>query len=118
MPGSYELRVVAAEAGAVRSSSGAALMAEPLRRGETTLKVGASVGIAMLGDAQTDFDSLLRAADAAMSLNALALLVNVLAEAHRVPLWFLAAVKSRASQGWAGVEDARRAYEDEIARSA
>ena len=43
-----------------------ASLAEPLRRGETTLKVGASVGIAMLGDAQTDFDSLLRAADAAM----------------------------------------------------
>ncbi|TGP50969.1 diguanylate cyclase, partial [bacterium M00.F.Ca.ET.229.01.1.1] len=41
-----------------------ASLAEPLRRGETTLKVGASVGIAMLGDAQTDFDSLLRAADA------------------------------------------------------
>lgn len=43
-----------------------ASLAEPLRRGETTLKVGASVGIAMLADAQTDFDSLLRAADAAM----------------------------------------------------
>ncbi|MEG0191697.1 MAG: bifunctional diguanylate cyclase/phosphodiesterase, partial [Stenotrophomonas sp.] len=41
-------------------------LAEPLRRGDTTLKVGASVGIAMLGESQTDFDSLLRAADAAM----------------------------------------------------
>ncbi|WMJ69143.1 bifunctional diguanylate cyclase/phosphodiesterase [Stenotrophomonas sp. 24(2023)] len=43
-----------------------ASLAEPLRRGDTTLKVGASVGIAMLGDNQTDFETLLRAADAAM----------------------------------------------------
>ncbi|MGA6180489.1 bifunctional diguanylate cyclase/phosphodiesterase [Stenotrophomonas sp. NPDC077421] len=43
-----------------------ASLAEPLHRGETTLKVGASVGIAMLDDGRCDFDSLLRAADAAM----------------------------------------------------
>lgn len=43
-----------------------ASLAEPLRRGETTLKVGASVGIAMLDEGRSDFDSLLRAADAAM----------------------------------------------------
>jgi hypothetical protein len=34
-------------------------------------------------------------ADRASSLNGLAVLVNVLAEAHRVPLWFLAVVRSR-----------------------
>ncbi len=43
-----------------------ASLAEPLQRGDTTLKVGASVGIAMLDEGRTDFDSLLRAADAAM----------------------------------------------------
>ena len=43
-----------------------ASLAEPLQRGDTTLKVGASVGIAMLDDERADFDSLLRAADAAM----------------------------------------------------
>ena len=42
-----------------------ASLAEPLQRGDTTLKVGASVGIAMLDEGRTDFDSLLRAADAA-----------------------------------------------------
>ncbi|WP_312328575.1 EAL domain-containing protein [Stenotrophomonas sp.] len=43
-----------------------ASLAEPLQRGDTTLKVGASVGIAMLDDEHGDFDTLLRAADAAM----------------------------------------------------
>ncbi len=43
-----------------------ASLAEPLHRGETTLKVGASVGIAMLDEGKGDFESLLRAADAAM----------------------------------------------------
>jgi len=43
-----------------------ASLAEPLHRGESTLKVGASVGIAMLDDSRQDFESLLRAADAAM----------------------------------------------------
>ncbi len=43
-----------------------ASLAEPLQRGDITLKVGASVGIAMLDDTRSDFDSLLRAADAAM----------------------------------------------------
>ncbi len=43
-----------------------ASLAEPLQRGDTTLKVGASVGIAMLDDERADFDTLLRAADAAM----------------------------------------------------
>jgi hypothetical protein len=61
---------------------------------------------------------LIRAADRARSLNALALLVNVLAEAHRVPLWFHAVVKARAVREWAGVEEARRVYEEEMARVA
>lgn len=43
-----------------------ASLAEPLQRGDSTLKVGASVGIAMLDEGRKDFDSLLRAADAAM----------------------------------------------------
>lgn len=43
-----------------------ASLAEPLYRDDVTLKVGASVGIAVLDESHKDFDSLLRAADAAM----------------------------------------------------
>lgn len=43
-----------------------ASLAEPLYRGDATLKVGASVGIALMDKSRHDFDSLLRAADAAM----------------------------------------------------
>lgn len=43
-----------------------ASLCEPLYREHATLKVGASVGIAMLEDGHPDFESLLRAADAAM----------------------------------------------------
>lgn len=43
-----------------------ASLGEPLHRGQTTLKVGASVGIAMLEPGREDFETLLRAADAAM----------------------------------------------------
>ncbi|WP_449466830.1 bifunctional diguanylate cyclase/phosphodiesterase [Stenotrophomonas humi] len=43
-----------------------ASLAEPLYRDDVTLKVGASVGIALLDSSRSDFDSLLRAADAAM----------------------------------------------------
>ncbi len=43
-----------------------ASLGSPLYRDETTLKVGASVGIALADDAHRDFDALLRAADAAM----------------------------------------------------
>ena len=50
---------------------------------------------------------LIRKADGAASLNALALLVNVLAEAHRIPLWFVAAVRTRARIGWDGVDVAQ-----------
>ena len=51
----------------------------------------------------------LRHADRAMSVDALAVLVNVLVEAHRVPQWFLAAVRARAERGWPGVDEALRA---------
>jgi diguanylate cyclase (GGDEF)-like protein len=43
-----------------------ASLAEPLYRGDVSLKVGASVGIALLDEGRADFDSLLRAADTAM----------------------------------------------------
>ena len=43
-----------------------ASLAEPLYREDATLKVGASVGIALLDETRNDFDTLLRAADAAM----------------------------------------------------
>ena len=48
-------------------------------------------------------DWLLARADAAQTITRLALLVNILAEAHSVPKDFLAAVKSRAAT-WPGVE--------------
>jgi hypothetical protein len=47
-------------------------------------------------------------ADECKSIEALAALVNVLAEAHRAPQWFVAAVRARAAQ-WPGVEAALRA---------
>jgi hypothetical protein len=52
---------------------------------------------------------LIRQADKTMSVDALAVLVNVLAEAHRVPRWFLAAVRARATRGWPGVDEALQA---------
>lgn len=50
---------------------------------------------------------LIARADACANLNGLAVLINVLSEAHRAPLWFLAAVRARAGRGWSGVEEAR-----------
>jgi len=50
---------------------------------------------------------LLGRADGCKSLEALAALVNVLAEAHRAPKWFVSAVRARAA-GWPGVEAALR----------
>jgi hypothetical protein len=47
-------------------------------------------------------------ADECMSIDALAALVNVLAEA-RAPQWLLAAVRARAGQGWPGVNEALQA---------
>jgi hypothetical protein len=48
---------------------------------------------------------LLAAADRAATLPAFALLINVLAEAHRVPLWLVTAIKTRA-RGWPGLDQA------------
>ena len=47
-------------------------------------------------------------ADECRSIEALAVLVSVLAEAHRAPQWFVTAVRARAAQ-WPGVEAALRA---------
>ena len=49
---------------------------------------------------------LLERADASCSISALAALVNILAEADRVPMWFVAAVRGRVAQGWPGVDEA------------
>ena len=49
---------------------------------------------------------LIQQADQTRSLNAFAALVNVLAEAHRVPGWLPAAVKGRAGAGWPGLGEA------------
>jgi hypothetical protein len=52
---------------------------------------------------------LIERADECKSIEALAALVNVLAEAHRAPQWFISAVKARANGGWPGVDEALRA---------
>jgi hypothetical protein len=44
--------------------------------------------------------------DRAASLNGLAVLVNVLAEAHKAPLWLVSAARARAARGWPGVAEA------------
>lgn len=49
--------------------------------------------------------------DRAGTLSAFGVLVNVLAEAHRVPLWFLAAVRARAARGLPDAEAAIEAAE-------
>jgi hypothetical protein len=61
---------------------------------------------------------LLEQADSTCTLNALAALINVLAEAHRVPLWFVAAVRARAARGWPGAEIALAAASAEMALAA
>jgi hypothetical protein len=43
------------------------------------------------------------------TVDVLAALVSVLAEAQRAPEWFVAAVKARANGGWPGVQAAPRA---------
>jgi hypothetical protein len=61
----------------------------------------------IVDDAQAKW--LIDQADRSMSVDALAVLVNVLVEAHRVPQWFVAAVRARAERGWAGVDEALKA---------
>jgi len=51
---------------------------------------------------------LIERADPCRSVEALAVLVNVLAEAHRAPKWFVAAVRARAAQ-WQAADAALRA---------
>jgi hypothetical protein len=58
----------------------------------------------VVGEAQARW--LIERADEATSADALAVLVNVLAEARRVPQWFLAAVRARAGRDWPGVDAA------------
>lgn len=47
---------------------------------------------------------LIAQADAGPNIDGMAALVNILAEAHRTPAWFLAAVRSRAARGWPGLD--------------
>ncbi len=61
----------------------------------------------IVNEAQAEW--LIARADESRSLDALAVLVNVLAEAHRVPQWFVSAVRARAQGGWPGVNEALRA---------
>lgn len=57
---------------------------------------------------------LIAMADRANTPNAFAVLVNVLFVAHRVPMWFTAAVKARAARGWPGAQAARSMAEAEV----
>jgi hypothetical protein len=52
---------------------------------------------------------LLDKADECKSAETLGALVNVLAEAHRAPQWFVAAVRARAACKWPGVDASLRA---------
>ena len=61
---------------------------------------------------------LIEKVDRARTLNALAALVNVMAEAHRVPQWFRAAARARASRDWPGAEEALAAFDAESAMAA
>src|ERR1700729_118912 len=61
----------------------------------------------VVSDAQAVW--LLAHVDECKSIEALAALVNVCAEAHRAPDWFVAAVKERALAGGSGAEAALRA---------
>jgi hypothetical protein len=61
---------------------------------------------------------LIEKVDGAKTLNALAALVNVMAEAHRVPEWFRAAARARASRGWPGAAEALAAADAETAMAA
>ena len=56
--------------------------------------------------------------DRARSVTALAVLVNVLAEAHRVPMWLAAAARGRANAGWPGVNEALETARMELAQAA
>ena len=47
--------------------------------------------------------------DQARTFTAFSILVTVLNEAHRVPRWFVPAVRGRAASGWPGVAEARNA---------
>ena len=58
----------------------------------------------VVSDAQAEW--LIQRADDCQTVEALAALVNVLAEAHRAPQWFVDAVRARAKGGWPGVEAA------------
>ena len=61
----------------------------------------------IVSDEQAEW--LIGQADRCKTVVALAALVNVLAEAHRVPQWFLAAVRARAERNWPGVDEALQA---------
>ena len=61
----------------------------------------------VVSDEQAEW--LIERADECKSMDALAAMVNVLAEADRAPQWFIAAVRKRATGGWPGVEEALRA---------
>ena len=61
----------------------------------------------VVSDAEAEW--LIERADECKTVEALAALVNVLAEGHRAPEWFVAAGRARAAGGWPGVDEALRA---------
>jgi hypothetical protein len=59
----------------------------------------------VLNEAQAEW--LIAQVDRTRTLAAFAVLVAVLEEAHRTPIWFPAAVRGRAAKGWPGLDKAR-----------
>jgi len=57
---------------------------------------------------------LLVKADHSENISALAVLVNIVAEAEHVPGWFVAAVRGRIARGWPGVWEALAAHLSEL----
>jgi hypothetical protein len=59
----------------------------------------------ILAEAKAEW--LISQANAGMSVTVMALLVNVLAESHSVPVWFLSEVRALATRNWQALDDVR-----------
>ncbi|MGE3245520.1 MAG: hypothetical protein AB7F96_00635 [Beijerinckiaceae bacterium] len=61
---------------------------------------------------------LIEQVDRTKTITALAALINILAEAHRVPQWLPAAARGRAAAGWPGVNEALEAAREDSLQAA
>ena len=67
---------------------------------------------------ETQAEWLIEHVDGANTLNAFAVLINVLAETGRVPAWLVGAARARAARGWPGIEDAAAAASADLKSAA